>query len=240
MARPQKQDPAVADSALSRERIVEVALALIAEKGLDGFSLRDVARSLGVYPTALYWHIQDKNALLGEVCTLVLSKVVPPRGKGSWQDWLRALMRQYRKVMKQHPNLAQLVGARMLSNLDRNTELIERVLGVLEEAGCPDAHMVALYNTVVAATSGFATMEFAPPPMEDPQRWKAELQARVERVSALRFPTLSRHLPSMVNRSFVLRWQSGKERPMDSSFDAYLDVVILGLEAKLAALGADH
>src|SRR5436190_22504331 len=120
MARPLKQDPASTgkeDSALSREKIVDVALSLIAEKGLDDFSLRDVARTLGVYPTAIYWHIKDKNALLGEVCTLVSSKVVPPRGKSSWQDWLRAHFRQYRKVMKQHPNLAQLLGARMLSNL---------------------------------------------------------------------------------------------------------------------------
>lgn len=244
MARPRKQDPASGDTALSREKIVEVALALIAEKGLDDFSLRDVARTLGVYPTALYWHIQDKNALLGEVCTLVMSKVVPPRAGATakspqtWQDWLRRYFRQYRRVMKQHPNLAQLVGARMSSNLNRNTGMIERILGVLEEAGCPDAHIVALYNTVIAAASGFATMEFAPPPKEAPERWKAEVQERVHGISALRHPLLARHLGALANRSFILRWQSGAERPMDEGFEAYLDVFVLGLEAKIAALRA--
>jgi AcrR family transcriptional regulator len=154
MARPAKQ-PSATDAkeapSLSRERIVDVALELISQKGLDDFSLRDVARSLEVYPTAIYWHIKNKNALLGEVCTLTLSKAVPPRGKSAWQDWLRALFRQYRKTMKQHPNLAQLVGARLLSNSDRNTDMIERILLVLEEAGCPDAHIVELYNTVIAS-----------------------------------------------------------------------------------------
>src|SRR5829696_7297469 len=96
---------------LSRDRIVDVALALISEKGLDGFSLRDVARVLGVYPTAIYWHIKSRNALLGEVCTLVMSKVMPARGTAPWQDWIRQLFRRYRKTMKQHRNLAQLVGA---------------------------------------------------------------------------------------------------------------------------------
>ena len=52
----------------------DIALALIAGKGLNDFRLRDAARSLGVYPTALYWHIKNKNALLGRVCALVLSK----------------------------------------------------------------------------------------------------------------------------------------------------------------------
>ena len=239
MARPAKQ-PSTAETkeapSLSRERIVDVALALISEKGLDGFSLRDVARSLEVYPTAIYWHIKNKNALLGEVCTLTLSKAVPPRGKSAWQDWLRALFRQYRKTMKQHPNLAQLVGARLLSNSDRNTDMIERILLVLEEAGCPDAHMVELYNTVIASMCGFTTMEFAPLPSEDVGGWQSELEERVHRVSAIRFPKLAKHLPALANNSFILRWQTGHERPLDASFESYLDVFVYGLERKISVL----
>lgn len=239
MARPAKKPSSTeAKEAppLSRERIIDVALELISEKGLDDFSLRDVARSLEVYPTAIYWHIKNKNALLGEVCTRTLSKVIPPRGKSAWQDWLRALFRQYRKTMRQHPNLAQLVGARLLSNSDRNTELIERILLVLEEAGCPDAHMVELYNTVVASMCGFTTMEFAPLPSEDVGEWRSELEEKVHRVSAIRFPKLAKHLPALANNSFILRWQSGHERPMDASFESYLDVFVYGLERKISVL----
>ena len=47
MARPRKQEPGSDEAALSREKIVDVALGLIAEKGFDDFSLRDVARTLG-------------------------------------------------------------------------------------------------------------------------------------------------------------------------------------------------
>jgi TetR/AcrR family tetracycline transcriptional repressor len=239
MARPAKKaSPTEAKEApsLSRERIVDVALELISEKGLDDFSLRDVARSLEVYPTAIYWHIKNKNALLGEVCTRTLSKVIPPRGKSAWQDWLRALFRQYRKTMRQHPNLAQLVGARLLSNSERNTEMIERILLVLEEAGCPDAHMVELYNTVVASMCGFTTMEFAPLPREDVGEWRSDLEEKVHRVSAIRFPKLAKHLPALANNSFILRWQSGHERPMDASFESYLDVFVYGLERKISVL----
>jgi AcrR family transcriptional regulator len=220
--------------ALDRERIIEVALGLIAEKGLEGFSLRDVARSLGVYPTALYWHIKNKNSLLGEVCTRTMAGVLPSRGTMPWQDWLRALFRQYRDMMKRHPNLAQLVGARLLSNSDRNAEMIERILGVLDEAGCQDHQRVHLYNTVIASMCGFATMEFAPLPGEDLGGWQSDLQQRVEGVSAAEYPILARHLPAFANNSFILRWQSGHERPMDASFECYLEVIVLGIEAAIA------
>jgi len=219
----------------SRERIVDVALALISEKGLDGFSLRDVARSLNVYPTAIYWHIKSKNALLAEVSTLTMSRVIPARGRTTWQSWLRTLFRQYRKTMRQHPNLAQLVGARLLSNSDRNTKLVEYILDALIEAGCPDDHLVAMYNTVVASMCGFVTLELAPLPSEGASEWRTELEERVHRISALQYPTLAKHLPALANNSFILRWDDGYRRPMDASFEAYLDVIITGLEQNIAA-----
>jgi len=54
-------DKSKAGGALSKERIVEAALAQIDRDGLAAFSLRDVARALGVYPTALYWHVPGRN-----------------------------------------------------------------------------------------------------------------------------------------------------------------------------------
>jgi len=227
--------PASAAGSLSREKIVETALALISENGLDGFSLRDVARALGVYPTAIYWYVKSKNALLGEVCAAMLATVLPARGSGSWQDWIRLLCRRYRKAMKQHPNLAQLVGARLLSNSSLDVDLIERVLQVLEEAGCPPERIVELYNTVIAAMCGFVTLEFAPLPSEGAEAWSDELAQRVHGISALRHPTLARHLPALANNSFILRWQSGHQRPLERSFETYLDVVVAGLERELAA-----
>lgn len=231
--RPRARKAATSPEGLTHEKIVAVALALIAEKGLDAFSLRDVARSLGVYPTALYWYFPNKNALLGEVCTVTMAQAVPPRGRLSWQDWLRALFRQYRKTMRKHPNMAQLVGARLLSNSENNTQLIERILQALEDAGCPDAHIVAAYNAIVAAMCGYPTMEFAPVPSEDTGSWQAAMQARTHEISALRYPVVARHLPALVNRSFILRWQSGHERPLDAGFEAYVAAFVGGLEQQI-------
>ena len=231
--RPRARKAAPEAEGLTHEKIVGVALALIAEKGLDAFSLRDVARSLGVYPTALYWYFPNKNALLGEVCTVTMAQAIPARGRLGWQDWLRTLFRQYRKTMRKHPHMAQLVGARLLSNSENNTQLIERILQALEDAGCPDAHIVTAYNAIVAAMCGYPTMEFAPVPSEDTGAWQTAMQARTHEISALRYPTVARHLPALVNRAFILRWQSGHERPLDAGFEAYLAAFIGGLEQQI-------
>lgn len=219
---------------LTKERIVETALGLLSEHGLDGFSIRDVARTLEVYPTAIYWYVPSKGALLGEICTLAMAKVMPPRGKGAWDDWLRELFRRYRRIMKRHPHLAQLVGAQLQSNSERNIELIERILAVLAEAGCAEGEMLPMYNVVIAAMSGFPTLEFAPEPSANVDEWHAAMDEKVASISAERHPHASRHLPALAaGHAFILRRQSGHARPMDASFEAWLDVVMLGIRARI-------
>ena len=55
------------------ERIVEAALRLLGERGLPDLSMRAVAASLGVQPSALYWHVRSKQELLGLVADSILA-----------------------------------------------------------------------------------------------------------------------------------------------------------------------
>jgi len=227
-----------ATPALNAERIVDAALLQIAERGLERFSLRDVARALGVYPTAVYWYFRSRNELLAAVCAAAQRDVVPPPREGDWQAWLRELFRRYRQAMHRHPHLAQLVGAQMLSNASIDLTLVDGILHMLQQAGCPEEQLVDLYNAVVAALCGYATIELAPLPAEDPDGWAADLQQRVRQIPAIEHPVLARHLSRMADRSFVLRWTPGRQRPLDGGFDAYVDVFIAGLAARIAAAGA--
>ncbi|MDM4767086.1 TetR/AcrR family transcriptional regulator [Pelomonas sp. SE-A7] len=52
-----------------REALIEAAEGLLAERGLDGFSLREVARRSGVSPAAPAHHFGDANGLLVAVAT---------------------------------------------------------------------------------------------------------------------------------------------------------------------------
>lgn len=223
-----------ADKALTRERIVAVAIEQIDQNGLTAFSLREVARQLDVYPTAVYWHVPNRDALLAAVVEATMAGVTPEIGKLSWQDWFRELFRRYRKSVQQHPNVAQLVGAQLVSNASLSPLLIDRILAVLLQAGCDETRLVDLYNVVVASMVGFATLEFAPLPTDDLAIWTNQLQEKVHDIRALEYPTLARHLPALANRAFIVRWQSGSEVPLDSSFDTFVEVTIAGMERMLA------
>jgi hypothetical protein len=44
---------------------------------------------------------------------------------------------------------------------------------------------------------------------------------------------LARNLPLLENNAFLTRWESGRDRPMDRSFDVALDVLVRGLHSKI-------
>lgn len=64
---------------LSRECIIHAAGDILQTYGLQDLSIRKVASQLGVQPGALYWHFPNKQALLGAVCTHILSCDLPTR-----------------------------------------------------------------------------------------------------------------------------------------------------------------
>jgi len=68
-----------------RERLVDAAVALIARKGPQGFSLREVARRARVSEAAPYWHFADREALLAAVAERGFVELA----KGMMEIWSR-------------------------------------------------------------------------------------------------------------------------------------------------------
>ena len=50
-----------------RNSLIRAALALVAERGVEGFSLREAARTVGVSASACYRHFEDREELLAAV-----------------------------------------------------------------------------------------------------------------------------------------------------------------------------
>lgn len=227
---------------MSRDRVVSTALSIIDKEGIDGFSMRGLAQELGVYPTAVYWYVPNRNALLAEVVSHALSDVVPPEDVGDWRLWLKELFRRYRNTVRRHPNLAALMGAQLVSNAGVNPAFVDKILTVLSRAGFDGEHLVQAFNTVVAVKVGFVTIEFAAAPVEDDKAWAAEMKRSIRAVNPERHPVLARNLARIENRAFIVRWQNGTEVPLDDSFEMYIDVAVKGLERLLTEADdrADH
>ena len=217
--------------ALSKQRIAEAALAHIDEFGLGAFSMREIASQLGVYPATVHWHVSTREALLAEVAATVMAEVTPPPGKHTWQEWIAELFRRCRAAVRRHPNVAQLLGAQLVSNGSLPTELVEGVLAALVEAGFEGQPLLEAYNCVIAAMLGFVTMEFSPLPSDNTQAWAEELRERVHTIRPLDHPVLTRNLPLLANKAFIVRWDNGTTVPLDSSFERHIQITIDGLEA---------
>lgn len=71
--------------ALSRERLVEAALSLVNEDGLEGLSMRALADRLEVKAASLYWHVRDRRELLALLAESILDSAGHPRRAAMWR-----------------------------------------------------------------------------------------------------------------------------------------------------------
>lgn len=221
---------------LSRAVIARAALECLDTVGFTAFSLRGVARALGVFPGALYWHMPGgRESLLAAAAGEAVRDILPaPEPHRTWQDWLRALLRNYRRAIQAHPNVAPILGSQLLSNMDIDLRVVDEVLATLCQAGFRDAALIDAYNTVIAAMAGFTTMELAPLPSDGLADWQRGIQERLSAVDPDRYPHLGRHLNAMRNRAFVTRWENGLSAPLDGAFNAFVETMIRGLETGVA------
>jgi AcrR family transcriptional regulator len=79
-----KSRPSAADL---RDTLVKAATVLIARKGPQGFSLREVARRARVSEAAPYWHFADREALLAAVAERGFVEMT----KGMMEVWARVV-----------------------------------------------------------------------------------------------------------------------------------------------------
>ncbi len=215
---------------LSRASVVLAALQEIDDNGLDSFSLRILARRLGVYPTAIAWHVDSRSQLLADVAALAMADILPPGFPVSWQSYLRSLFQRFREAIRRHPNVAPLIGTQLVANRGVDLDFVERLLATLAHAGFTGPRLVSAYNAVIAALVGFTTQEFAPIPADETRAWQADVRARLKAVEPFTHPILAANMKLLANHAFILRWQNGTENPLTDSFDAFVEIVISGLE----------
>ena len=60
---------------LTKAAIVQAALDLLDEAGMDGLTVRALAARLGVQAPALYWHVRNKRDLLDEMGTRIWRQI---------------------------------------------------------------------------------------------------------------------------------------------------------------------
>jgi TetR/AcrR family tetracycline transcriptional repressor len=119
---------------LTTERVVDVALRAADEGGIEGVSLRRLARALEVTPMAIYRHVRNKSHLLDLMAERLLEQVdLATDESATWQDRLRRLLGSYQSIASAHPAAPFLLSRPFVS--PAALHLTEALLAIFHSAG---------------------------------------------------------------------------------------------------------
>ncbi|HZE51218.1 MAG TPA: TetR family transcriptional regulator [Jatrophihabitantaceae bacterium] len=121
---------------LSRDTVVDRALAIADVEGLDAVTIRRLAQEFGVTPMALYWHVSNKDELLAAMGDRLFADLDADAvaSTGPWPQQLRRLVAAVVGALRAHPAAAVLGSQRILYS-DSGRDLAERALELLVRAG---------------------------------------------------------------------------------------------------------
>ena len=144
-------------SRLSRQSVLDAAVALADEDGLDRFSMRRLAQELGVVPMALYKHVANKDELLDGMVDIVFGEIESPSIDDDWRAAMRRRAISARNALKRHGWAIGLMETRNPG--PANLQNHNAVMGCLREAGFSFEDAIHAYSVQDAYIYGFALQE---------------------------------------------------------------------------------
>jgi AcrR family transcriptional regulator len=204
---------------LDRRRVADAALRLLNEVGLDGLTLRAIAKELDVKAPALYWHFKDKQALLDEMATEMYRRMVAGtrfEPSGTWQNVLRTVSGGLRAALLGYRDGAKVYSGSRFTGIDHAPEQ-EAYLHVMTEAGFTLAQAAQAGMTTNAYTIGFVTEEQGVEPLPGERREGYDIEERARLLA-----------------DFPLSAAAGREifTDYDRRFEEGLELVIAGIGAR--------
>jgi AcrR family transcriptional regulator len=141
-----------------RPEILDAALAVAAERGLDGVSMRSVAQRLDLTPMALYGYFRSKDELLDALLGRLLSGLPEPPDGADWRVVVEHLAYGLRAVATRHPSALPLLFARPAVH-PAATRIVDLIYQALLDAGVPPAQVPRLERMLSTFVIGHVTSE---------------------------------------------------------------------------------
>lgn len=149
---------------LSREQVLARAEQVLERAGYDAFTMRALARDLGVRPTALYNHVTDRDDLLQALTERFLADFdLDDLGDRPWPDWVRSVAVDLHRRMLDRPESTRLVLSRAPGSAAGQT-FLRRFLDTLHGAGVDRAIAHQVWHVTMATVIGMAQIERGRPP----------------------------------------------------------------------------
>jgi AcrR family transcriptional regulator len=176
---------------LSKEHVLETAVAFADRHGLESLSMRKLADELGAGAMSLYHYVPNKEQLLDGMVDIVFSEIEPPSLELDWKTAMRRRALSTREVLNRHRWAVGLMEGRMNPG-PASIRIREAILGCLREAGFSIEMTIQAYSVQDAYIYGFALQERSLP-FESAEESTAVAEATTQHVSDLakEFPYLA-------------------------------------------------
>lgn len=146
---------------LTRDQLLESALSLVDRDGVDRLTMRALSAELGVSAMAVYWHFENKAALVAELVDYVVGQYdVHPGQGGTLRERARKTFRTMYQGLNDHPGILPLIGhpdTRGQVSLSVMTELLAQ----LTAEGRSARRAQEAYHLLMSFTLGAITMSHA-------------------------------------------------------------------------------
>lgn len=110
-------------SRYNKSDVLEAALKLLDELGLTDLTMRKLAASLDVQPSALYWHYPNKQTLLAEVSDTIVAFMKPVGEQATWQETAKLKALALRDALLAFRDGAEVVSSTLALGLGANAAL---------------------------------------------------------------------------------------------------------------------
>lgn len=198
---------------LSRDAVVDEAIAFIDEHGTSQLTMRALGARLGVEAMSLYRYVNGREDLLEAIVATIMDTVEasPPAGNGLTEDWhgyLQWMAHSVRDVALQHPAIFPLMATRhpaaaWLRPPLRSLRVVEAFLSALIDRGFTDDQAVQIYRIFTSFLLGHLLLEVAQrgvstAPIEEPiDEGQADVPNQDQQLDTSRYPTVMRLRPQL-------------------------------------------
>ncbi|MFJ9039201.1 TetR/AcrR family transcriptional regulator C-terminal domain-containing protein [Streptomyces sp. NPDC102406] len=188
---PKEQPSGPKKAKLDKAHVADTALDLLNDVGLEGLTLRAIAKELNVQAPALYWHFKNKQALLDEMATVMFRRMTETdSGIGvemtggattgeTWQEWLIQGNRRLRATLLRYRDGAKVFSGSRFTGTEHGAEM-EANLRLLIDAGFTADQAAWASTTTYMYTLGFVTEEQGVRPLPGEERPGYDVEKRAE------------------------------------------------------------
>lgn len=142
---------------LDTAKVVDAAIELADEQGLDELSMPKLARHLGVGTMTVYSYIDNKQDLLDRMAARVFADLTIANTE-DWHDQMEAFFSDFREAALAHPTLARLLADGRVT-IPAVFDILETLFAKMSDDGTAIEDAVRTFYAALAYTIGYVLWE---------------------------------------------------------------------------------